>query len=230
MDWAWWATVALTIGAVVASFYILVVGLTWRNLDHSGGMLAVAARSDWWFALSAALFVPAGIAITVVGWTHGGNAPFAASFPRTDIFWTWLIPSSFNPDMRAAFGARHETALTVMTVLAGLSLLMGLYRFFRQPYRWLRAMARQARVRMTSFHAMKIMLGFFLKCGLLTAVIALFLMLVLQTIFFLLGHAIATAFFLLPWVIGLLVLAAIGAGMGGRDIYDSSGRRIGRLD
>ncbi|MGY6536634.1 MAG: hypothetical protein ACXIVG_14940 [Pararhodobacter sp.] len=230
MDWAWWATVALTAGALVGAFFLLSVGLVWRNLNDTGAELGIAARSGWWFALAAALFVPAGMIYTVVGWTQGGGADFAASFPRTDTFWTWLIPASFNPDIRSTFGARHETGLTVLTVAAGLSLLMGLYRFFWQPFRWLRAMARQAGVRMTSFHAIKVTLAHFLKSGLLTAVIALFLMLVLQTIFFLLGHLIATAFFLLPWVIGFLVLAAIGAGMGGRDIYDSSGRRIGRLD
>lgn len=230
MDWAWWATVALTAGGLGLGFVLLSIGLVWRDFNDTGAMMGIAARSGWWFGLAAAFFVPAGMAITVVGWTQGGNAPFAATFPRTDIFWTWLIPSSFNPDIRTPFGAQHETALTVLTVLAGLSLLMGLYRFFWQPFRWLRAMARQARVRMTSFHAIQVTLGHFLKSGALTVVVTLFMFLLFQTIFFLLGHLIATAFFLLPWVIGLLVLAAVGAGMGGRDIYDSSGRKIGRLD
>ena len=230
MDWAWWATVALTAGGLGLGFVLLSIGLVWRDFNDTGAMMGIAARSGWWFGLAAAFFVPAGMTYIVIGWTHGGGATFAASFPRTQDFWMWLIPSSFDPAMRPSFGARHETGLTVLTVLAGLSLLMGLYRFFWQPFQWLRAMARQAGVRMTSLHAIKVTLGHFVKCGALTVVITLFMVLVFQTIFFLLGHAIATVFFLVPWVIGGLVLLAIAAGAGGRGIYDSSGRRIGRLD
>ncbi|MCC5988477.1 MAG: hypothetical protein JJT95_12410 [Pararhodobacter sp.] len=228
MDWVWWGTVVLTLAMIFVSIPIMLYGFEARRNDREESHSAIAVRSGWWFAISAACLLPSGLFFLHYGWDHGGNAPFAARFPRADAYWLEFIPASFNPAVRDEFGRNFETSLSVLTVAGGLAALMGLYRLYWQPWRWLREMARDARVRMTSWFALKVVARHFVLTTFWAVVVTLFLKIALQTLLYLLGHAVATAFYLLPFLLGLLVLAAMGSS--GRDIYDRHGRKIGRLD
>ena len=229
MDWAWWGTVGLTVGLMVATYLVMAFGLFARAQGYAEHPRAIAARSGWWFALSAVFLLPSGLFFLFYGWKHGGNAPFAARFPRADAYWLEFVPASFNPAVRDEFAGHFEASLTVLTVLAGLAAAMGLYRLYWQPWGWLRQMARAEGVPLTSGFALKVLARHFTLTTLQAIGAALFLTLALQTLFYLLGHAVATAFFVLPFALGLLFLAAMGAASGGKDIYDRHGKKIGSV-
>lgn len=221
MDWAFWGTVSFTIVACVVSLYIL------TSQKYAYDETFIAIRSSWWFAWAVVFGFPSGLFVIFSGAVEGANSPFAVTLPDVRMYWTQLLPSSYRFEMREQFQDYYPTSMIVLTVIAFLSLTMGMYRLIWQPINELRGYSRNILKMLFSKHEFL----FFMKAFFLALVVTTIYIVALQTIFFLIGHAVATFFYVLPILGILLVIGILGAAVdNGTDVYDRNGRRIGRVD
>lgn len=224
MDWVFWGAVSFTICVFGASIYIINSIFSAERREGLSFEAFCAIRAGWWLAWAMVFAFPSGLYIAFYGAFEGGSAPFAATLPDAQVYWTQLLPSSIRFAIREQFQEYYPVSLHVLTGLAFISLTLSFYRLIWQPVIWSRGHNRSV----IETIANRYYLFFIAKAIIWTLVVATIHIFSLQTFFFLLGHAVATLFFILPI---LFVLAVLGAASGGGTaVYDRNGRYIGRID
>lgn len=228
MDWLWWGTVVVTLVGIRFGWGYFMRGLAARRHGFGDDPFHFSMLAGVWIALTLVFLLPSGLFFVFYAWDRGGNAEFAAAFPQTEAYWREFIPASFNPEVRAVFAQYFPAALPWLTALGAITGGLALRKLLWLPWRSLRDLMRPEGLPLVTRVTLRYMALYHLKTLFYSAGFGLFFTLCLQTLLYLLGHALATVFFLIPFLLALLVLALFGGG--GRDIYDRNGRRIGRLD